>query len=156
MDTRREIITISEEETMRWAEELGRSAGPGDVYALSGELGTGKTILAKGMARGLGITDEVTSPTFTLLEIYSPAVPGGITLYHFDLYRIERDAEFDHLCFEEYWENEGVSIIEWAERAGNRLPDNAVRVRIEYLDANRRRIILEAPPALSAEGGNRP
>ena len=89
----REISTHSTEETMRLGEELGRGASSGDVFALCGELGSGKTVLAKGVARGLGIGEEITSPSFTLLEIYQ----GRLPLYHFDLYRIERDSEFDQL-----------------------------------------------------------
>lgn len=135
----REIITHSMEETMQLGEELGLSASPGDVFALSGELGSGKTVVAKGVAAGLGIPDEITSPSFTLLEVYQ----GRLALYHFDLYRIDRDEEFDHLGFEEYWEGNGVSVIEWAERAGTRLPAGAVRISLEYSGEAERRIVIE-------------
>lgn len=138
----REIITTnSSEESFTLGRRLGQSARPGDVYALSGELGCGKTIIAKGIAEGIGITEDITSPTFTLLEIYENTVP----LYHFDLYRIEHDAELDHLYFEDYWEGTGVSVIEWAERAGTRLPDNTVHVTIEYINSTTRRIEIERP-----------
>ena len=91
------IISRSENESLSLGMELGKSARPGTVYALYGDLGSGKTVLARGIARGLGITDDITSPTFTLLEIYEGAPP----LYHFDLYPIERPAEVGELGFGE-------------------------------------------------------
>lgn len=129
------------EETLALAEELGRSAARGSVFALIGELGAGKTILAKGIARGLGITDEITSPTFTLMEIYEGPVP----LYHFDLYRIARAEELDQLFFEEYWEDDGISVIEWADRAMDRLPANRITITIGYLNETNRSIAIEYP-----------
>lgn len=137
----RKIITRSEGETLSLAEELGRNAGPGSLFALTGELGTGKTIVAKGIAKGLGITDEITSPTFTLMEIYE----GPVQLYHFDLYRIERSEELDRLFFEEYWDGDGVSVIEWADRAHGRLPAERVNITIEYLNDTSRSITIEYP-----------
>jgi len=116
-------------------------AQPGDLFALTGDLGAGKTVLAKGIARGLGITEEITSPTFTLMEIYENVVP----FFHFDLYRIDDPRELDALYFEEYWEGDGVSVVEWADRAAGRLPGTAVRVTMEYLDENTRRITIERP-----------
>jgi tRNA threonylcarbamoyladenosine biosynthesis protein TsaE len=138
---KREFISNSEEETLKVAEDLGRRARRGDIFALFGELGSGKTIIAKGIARGLGIKEVITSPTFNLLEIYQ----NEFLLYHFDLFRIEKDNEFNHLSFEECWEGEGISVIEWADRALLRLPTSAIRVTIEYIDDNRRRITIEYP-----------
>ena len=138
---RRTMISHSEEESLCLGEELGRNARRGTVYALRGDLGSGKTVLARGIARGLGITDNITSPTFTLLEIYEGALP----LYHFDLYRIEKTAEFDGLGFEEYWEGDGVSVIEWAERADGLLPDSTVVVFLEYRSERERKISIEYP-----------
>ncbi len=129
------------EETLALAESLGRKAGRGSVFALIGDLGAGKTILAKGIARGLGIADEITSPTFTLMEIYEGPVP----LYHFDLYRINRPEELDQLFFEEYWENDGISVIEWADRALDRLPPSRITITIGYLDETGRSITIEHP-----------
>ncbi|HPI24246.1 MAG TPA: tRNA (adenosine(37)-N6)-threonylcarbamoyltransferase complex ATPase subunit type 1 TsaE [Spirochaetota bacterium] len=120
---------------------MGSHAARGDVFAITGDLGAGKTVLAKGIAKGMGVDDEVTSPTFSLLEIYERPLP----LYHFDLYRIERTDELDHLCFEEYWEGDGVSVIEWAEHAAERLPANAIRIVIRQEDAATRRICIEHP-----------
>jgi tRNA threonylcarbamoyladenosine biosynthesis protein TsaE len=137
-----EIITNSEIETMSWAEDIGRNAVKGSVFAIYGDLGTGKTIIAKGIAVGLGISEEVSSPTYLLLETYKH---GKLYLYHFDLYRIENPLEFDELNFEEYWESEGVSVIEWAERAGSRIPFSAVKIYIERLNESQRRIIIEYP-----------
>jgi tRNA threonylcarbamoyladenosine biosynthesis protein TsaE len=138
---KRECISNSEEETLKLAEELGRGARRGDIYALLGELGTGKTIVAKGIAKGLGINEVITSPTFNLLEIYQ----NEFLLYHFDLFRIEKDDEFDQLSFEEYWEGDGVSVIEWADRALLRLPSSTITITIEYINENRRRITIEYP-----------
>ena len=137
----RHVISRSVEETLVLAEELGRNAGPGAVFALIGDLGTGKTIIAKGIARGMGITDDITSPTFTLLEIYEGIIP----LYHFDLYRIGSEAELDQLDFESYWEDDGVSVIEWADRAAGRLPAGHVRITIEYNNESDRSVTIEYP-----------
>lgn len=134
-------ITESAEETEKLGIEIGKSAKSGDVIALCGDLGTGKTALTRGIAEGMGITEDITSPTFSLMEIHE----GDRILYHFDLYRIEDDREFDNLCFEEYWENDGVSVIEWAERAHGRLPDKRIEINIEYINDTDRRITVEYP-----------
>ncbi len=136
-----QFISHSEEETRAFAERLGRSARPGAVFAVTGGLGAGKTIMAKGIAKGMGIDEEITSPTFTLLEIYE----GDPPLYHFDLYRIERSEELDSLFFEEYWEGEGVSVIEWADRASGRLPRDRTVIMIERTGDTSRRITIERP-----------
>lgn len=135
------VTTTTSDESFSLGKHLGASARPGDVFALSGELGSGKTILAKGIAEGIGITEDITSPTFTLLEIYESRLP----FYHFDLYRIESDAELEQLYFEDYWEGNGVSVIEWAERAEARLPDTAIRIHIEYINSTTRSICIEHP-----------
>ena len=134
-------ITQSQEETFAIGVELGKKAKPGDIFALIGDLGTGKTILAKGIAKGLGIDEEITSPTFTLLEVYESDIP----LYHFDLYRISDDTELENLFFEEYWFGDGVSVIEWADRAMKRLSKDMYIITLEYLDKNRRKITVEYP-----------
>ena len=139
------VISRSEDESLRLGTELGRRARPGTVYALYGDLGSGKTVLARGIARGLGITDDITSPTFTLLEIYEGVPEGAPPLYHFDLYRIERVSEFVELGFEEYWEGDGVSVIEWAERAAGLLPESTIRIYLEYHNEHGRKIRVEYP-----------
>ena len=138
---KRIYTTESVSETENLGAEIGRAAKPGDVIALFGELGTGKTAITRGIACGLGITEDITSPTFSLMEMHE----GDIPLYHFDLYRIENDSEFNNLCFEEYWENDGVSVIEWAERALSRLPEERININIEYIDSKCRRITVEYP-----------
>jgi tRNA threonylcarbamoyladenosine biosynthesis protein TsaE len=135
------FISNSTEETLAIAEVLGKGAGPGAVFGIVGGLGAGKTIMAKGIAKGLGITEEITSPTFTLLEIYEGIIP----LYHFDLYRIEKSEELDQLFFEEYWEDDGVSVIEWADRAPGRLPADRTTISIEQTGDTSRRITVERP-----------
>jgi tRNA threonylcarbamoyladenosine biosynthesis protein TsaE len=136
-----EFITTGESETLELGKTLGSHAQQGEVFAITGDLGAGKTILAKGIARGLGVADEVTSPTFSLLEVYEQRLP----LYHFDLYRIENPDELDQLYFEEYWEGGGVSVIEWAERARDRLPARTIRIAIHQIDEDTRRITVEYP-----------
>ncbi|HEY1405958.1 MAG TPA: tRNA (adenosine(37)-N6)-threonylcarbamoyltransferase complex ATPase subunit type 1 TsaE [Spirochaetota bacterium] len=131
----------SPDETRDFARKLGEQAKPGDCFALDGDLGAGKTLIAKEIAKALGITEEITSPTFTLCEEYE----GKIPFYHFDLYRIDDPRELDMLFFEEYWEGNGVSVIEWAHRAEIRLPKNAIRITIEYIDENTRRLSIAYP-----------
>ncbi len=133
--------TESAEETEKLGFEIGKNAVNGDVIAVTGELGTGKTALTRGIAEGMGITEDITSPTFSLMEIHE----GEKTLYHFDLYRIKDDREFNNLCFEEYWENNGISVVEWAERAGSRLPERRIDITIEYISSTERRITVEHP-----------
>lgn len=140
------IITKSEDETFKLGEKIGQTSKKGDVFALYGELGTGKTVLAKGIARGMGIADEITSPTFLLMEIYKNTIP----LYHFDLYRIENEDEIDNLDFEDYWEgsredSRGVSVIEWANNAQSRIPKNAVKISLIWLNEKKRKIEIEYP-----------
>lgn len=138
----KKIFTFaSPAETAQFGIDLGKNAKPGDCFALVGDLGTGKTLMSKAIAQGLGITEEITSPTFTLLEEY----PGEIPFYHFDLYRIDNEHELDMLFFEEYWESNGVSVIEWADRARRRIPNNAVWITIEYVNEEKRKAIVEYP-----------
>ncbi len=137
----KKITTTSPEETFNLAASLAKKADAGDIFALKGDLGTGKTIFAKGFAQGLKINEEITSPTFNLMEVYR----GRLEFYHFDLYRIENENELDNLFFEEYWEGKGVSVIEWAERAGKRLPSHTITIRLLYIDDTKREIHIEYP-----------
>jgi tRNA threonylcarbamoyladenosine biosynthesis protein TsaE len=105
--------TTRPEETFRTGKELGESAAAGEVYALVGDLGVGKTVFTKGFAEGLGIDEPVNSPTFTILQIYED---GRIPLYHFDVYRIEEPEEMEEIGFDEYIDGDGVCLIEWAGR----------------------------------------
>ena len=117
----------SEKETFAVAEEIARQASPGDIYLLEGDLGVGKTVFAKGFARGLGITEPVTSPTFTIVQEYHE---GRLPLYHFDVYRIADVEEMDEIGYEDYFFGDGVCLIEWAELIRDILPEQCVEVTI--------------------------
>ena len=119
--------TYGSEETYRLGEEMGRKAEPGDVYALTGDLGTGKTVFAQGFAKGLGISGYVNSPTFTILQVYEE---GRLPLYHFDVYRIEEPEEMEEIGYEDYFYGDGVALIEWAEIIEELLPEKAYRISV--------------------------
>ena len=120
--------TNGPEETMRTGRMLGESAAPGQVYALVGDLGVGKTVFTKGFAEGLGIEEPVNSPTFTILQIYEE---GRLPLYHFDVYRIEEPEEMEEIGLDEYIDGDGVCLIEWAGRIEELLPEDVIVVFIE-------------------------
>ena len=120
--------TNSEKETWELGNRLAKEAVPGQVYALIGDLGVGKTIFTKGMAAGLGIEEPVNSPTFTIVQVYDE---GRLPLYHFDVYRIGDIEEMDEVGFEEYVMGDGVSLIEWANLIEEILPENRTEVIIE-------------------------
>ena len=106
---------------------MASKAQPGQVYALIGDLGVGKTVFTKGFARGLGIEEPVSSPTFTILQIYEE---GRLPLYHFDVYRIEEPEEMEEVGFDDYVYGDGVCLIEWAGRIEEILPGDTVTVMI--------------------------
>ena len=118
----------SEKETERIGEAIGQAAEPGTVVALIGDLGTGKTTLTKSIARGLGVTETVTSPTFNIIREYKS---GRIPLYHFDVYRIGDPDEMFELGYEEYFYGDGICVVEWADIIEELLPEDAVIIRIE-------------------------
>lgn len=113
------IETYSPEETFAAGKRLGEQAAAGDVFALLGDLGVGKTVFTQGFADGLGIEGTVNSPTFTILQIYEE---GRLPLYHFDVYRIGDPEEMDEIGFEEYTQGDGVCLIEWANLIQEILP----------------------------------
>ncbi len=115
------VETYSPEETFEAGKKLGEQAQAGDVFALLGDLGVGKTVFTQGFARGLVIEEPVNSPTFTILQIYEE---GRLPLYHFDVYRIGDPEEMDEIGFEEYTEGNGVCLIEWANLIEEILPPN--------------------------------
>ena len=119
--------TYSSEETYRLGEELGRKAVRGGIYALTGDLGTGKTVFAQGFARGLGVSEYVNSPTFTILQVYED---GRLPFNHFDVYRIEEPEEMEEIGYEDYFYGDGVTLIEWAEIIDELLPENVCRISI--------------------------
>lgn len=125
---------------MALGEKLGRLLGPGDVIALFGDLGAGKTTLTKGIARGLGLSADVHSPTFTLIHEH----PGKVPLYHVDLYRLSHEEEVESLGIEEYIYGDGVTIIEWADRMTSLLPPDRLDIELRMQGDTERAIGLEA------------
>ena len=117
----------SPQETLKIAEELAKDLNAGDILTLDGDLGAGKTVFSKGIARGLGIAKEVTSPTFIIMQSYEG---GRLPMYHFDVYRLEDSDELMETGAEDYLFGNGVSIIEWAEIIDDILPDNVIRINI--------------------------
>jgi tRNA threonylcarbamoyladenosine biosynthesis protein TsaE len=136
------FISKSAEETMAVGRTYGRSAGKGDVVALSGDLGAGKTQFVKGFVAGLESTADVTSPTFVLVHEYGG---GRLPVYHFDFYRLENRAAILQLGFDDYVFGDGVSLIEWADRHPDLIPNQAKWLSFELRDENTR-VITEGPP----------
>jgi tRNA threonylcarbamoyladenosine biosynthesis protein TsaE len=128
-ETFRSLSIRNEEETRAFGHQLADRLEPGSVVALIGDLGTGKTTLSKYIAEGLGITEVVTSPTFTIVQEYQS---GRLPLYHFDVYRIGDISEMEELGYEEYFFGDGVSLVEWADIIQELLPEEARIIRIEY------------------------
>ena len=122
------IETHSAEETFALGKKIGKSARPGQVYALNGDLGTGKTVFTQGVAAGLGITEPVNSPTFTILQIYEN---GRLPFYHFDVYRIGDVEEMEEIGCEDCFYGQGVCLVEWAELIEEILPRERISVKIE-------------------------
>jgi len=135
-----ELDTDGPEQTMRLGRVLGAILPAGAVIALTGELGAGKTVLAKGIAQGLGVKDEreVTSPSFVLINEYEGRVP----IYHVDLYRLQHAAEAEDLGFEELFSGRGVILLEWAEKAARLLPAERIEVNIQWISPTERKIIF--------------
>lgn len=121
--------TLTRAELAAWGERFGRAARAPLVVAISGELGAGKTTLVQAIARGAGVRQEVTSPTFALVHEYAaPAFP----VYHLDLYRLERPEELTNIAWDEIVTSDALVLVEWPERAGRRLPREAVRLALEH------------------------
>jgi tRNA threonylcarbamoyladenosine biosynthesis protein TsaE len=135
-----ETITRSGEETMRWGREFSKRLNAPVLVLLAGDLGTGKTTLTKGIVSGLGVAseDDVTSPTFTLVHVYGrPA-----KVYHADLYRIESFHDFETLGMEDMFTAPSVAILEWSERFPLQSPWPQIRIRLEHLGGDARRITV--------------
>ncbi|HIW21197.1 MAG TPA: tRNA (adenosine(37)-N6)-threonylcarbamoyltransferase complex ATPase subunit type 1 TsaE [Candidatus Dorea intestinavium] len=120
--------TYSEKETFALGEKMGEKAKSGEVYTLDGDLGVGKTIFTKGFAKGLGITENINSPTFTIVQEYEE---GRLPFYHFDVYRIADPDEMDEIGFEEYVYSKGICLIEWGHLIEEILPKNHIKIKIE-------------------------
>ena len=137
------IETENPEETFVLGQKIGRAATPGQVYTLIGDLGVGKTVFTQGVASGLGITEPVNSPTFTIVQVYEE---GRLPFYHFDVYRIGDIEEMEEIGYDDYFFGEGICLIEWAELIEEILPENRISITIEK-DLSRgfdyRRITIE-------------
>ncbi len=127
----RKVKIKSEADTRKFGEELARSLKAGDVLALVGDLGTGKTTLTKYMARELGIMEPITSPTFTIICEYKS---GRLPLYHFDVYRLAGIDDMLELGYEEYFYGDGICVVEWADRIEKLLPENTKTIKIGFGD----------------------
>ena len=124
------IETAAPGETRALGVRFGREARPGQVVALSGDLGAGKTVFAKGFAEGLGITAAVTSPTFTLMQVYEG---GRLPLCHMDAYRLEEESELEAVGGDEYFGGDGAVLVEWPEMVEGLLPEDTVWIRIDRI-----------------------
>ena len=137
------IETENPEETFALGQKIGRAATPGQVYTLTGDLGVGKTVFTQGVASGLGITEPVNSPTFTIVQVYEE---GRLPFYLFDVYRIGDIEEMEEIGYDDYFFGEGICLIEWAELIEEILPENRISITIEK-DLSRgfdyRRITIE-------------
>ncbi|MGI6007945.1 MAG: tRNA (adenosine(37)-N6)-threonylcarbamoyltransferase complex ATPase subunit type 1 TsaE [Ruminococcus sp.] len=120
--------TYGPEETFALGVKIGQKASRGQIYTLTGDLGVGKTVFTQGIARGLGITEPVSSPTFTIVQVYEE---GRLPLYHFDVYRIGDLEEMEEIGYDDYFFGEGVCLVEWAELIKELIPERAVRITIE-------------------------
>ena len=120
--------TNSEKETFELGKNLGEQAKAGQIFCLNGELGVGKTVFTQGFAKGLGIEENVNSPTFTIIQVYEE---GRIPLYHFDVYRIGDPEEMYEIGYEEYFFGEGVCLIEWSKLIEELIPEEAINIEID-------------------------
>lgn len=137
------LESFSESDTFEIGKKLAMNSKAGDIFALSGDLGVGKTVFAKGFAEGLGIKENISSPTFTFVLVYEN---GRMPLYHFDMYRIADPEELEEIGYEDYFFGEGVCLVEWPSRVEELLPENTVRVSIEKdlsKDFMYRKIVVE-------------
>lgn len=132
------LISNSAEDTQIIGKIIGEYLLGGDVVALIGELGSGKTCITRGIARGVGVPEKyrITSPTFTLINEY----PGKKTLYHLDIYRLSGQQDLEDMGYEEYFYSDGITVIEWAEKIEEILPEECFTIRLTYLGENRREI----------------
>lgn len=133
------VTTNSEEETQKWGSEFAKQLKPGDCIALNGNLGAGKTVLSRGICRGLGYKGDVHSPSYSLVHEY----PNKPVIYHLDLYRLNPGADFDEIGVEYYGFNEGITLIEWPERLEELNVGINYHINFEKLSDTQRRISIE-------------
>ena len=142
------MTTKSAAETRALGEMIAGQLKPGDVLLLEGDLGAGKSELTRGIARGLGVKETVTSPTFTILNVYES---GRCPLYHFDWYRLESAEELYELGMDEYLGGDGIAVVEWPERCPDAVPAGAIRIRLGMAGENERTIESEAGTDIALE-----
>ncbi len=130
------VRTNHAEETLQFSKELAQKLQPGDVITLEGDLGAGKTTFTKGLAMGLDINKNVSSPTFTIIKEYN----GRLPLYHMDVYRLEGSDE--DLGFDEYFEGQGVTVVEWAHLIEDQLPEELLQINITHGEENSRNLTI--------------
>ena len=133
------FVSHSPEETLKFGALLGELARPGNIFLLIGDLGAGKTCLTQGIARGLNIKETVISPSFVLVREHK----GRIPLFHIDLYRLDRIEEIINLGLEQYLDNGGLSVIEWADKGLTILPQDNLLIEFSYISANQRNLVLK-------------
>ncbi|MBN2031234.1 tRNA (adenosine(37)-N6)-threonylcarbamoyltransferase complex ATPase subunit type 1 TsaE [bacterium] len=127
-----QVVSNRDAETFNWGKRLADFLKSGDVIALYGELGSGKTVFAQGVCAGLEVHDDVTSPTFTLIQEYR----GRMPVFHFDFYRLTSEREVEDLDVFEYWTSEGISLVEWADRGESLLPEKRISVILDRFREN--------------------
>jgi len=135
-----ELFTHQPKETQAIGRYLGEMAEAGDIFLLTGALGSGKTCLTQGIAQGLGSLDTARSPSFVIMR----ELPGRLTLYHLDLFRLERLPEIEDLGLDDYLYGDGVAVVEWADRGDDLLPPEHLLIEIEYQGDNERRLCFQA------------
>ena len=135
-------VTKSPEETLDLGYKLGKTLKPGTVVALTGDLGTGKTLFTKGIAKALGVKDYkyVNSPSFVIVKEYKSK---KLPLYHFDLYRVNSSHDLETVGYEEYFYSKGISVVEWADRAEDVLPEEYILVKFRYSGRSKRNITIK-------------
>ncbi|MEG1044486.1 MAG: tRNA (adenosine(37)-N6)-threonylcarbamoyltransferase complex ATPase subunit type 1 TsaE [Oscillospiraceae bacterium] len=139
------FLTNSVSETEKLAEKLGEILKSGDIIAYQGSMGMGKTAFTRGLAKGMKIKDDVSSPTFALINEYNG---DGLTLYHFDMYRVSNYDDLYSTGFFDYMDMGGVMAVEWSENIENILPDNSITVTIERIDEDKRQITIKGDERL--------
>lgn len=137
-----EKISHSLKETERIAKEFSNNLNQGDIVALYGPLGSGKTFFVKEVVKSLGVKNYITSPSFTILNEYNASLP----IYHFDFYRLKNEKEIEEIGFSDFLNRNGIFFIEWPEKAEYILPDEYIKIVFEIIDKNSRKIIISVHP----------
>jgi len=140
MDEGLSVKSSCEENTFELGQKIGKLVEPGQLILLSGDLGAGKTLLTQGICDGLGVEEDVTSPTYNLINEYE----GDLVVYHMDLYRLEQEEDLYDLGFEDYIENGGIVIIEWPDLVYDLIPAEFIYIKIEVISQEERIIVVEA------------